>query len=147
MRLFLNGKAATSLIIRHALKAKTLQRPQKSDPGNTKSHRNGGFCAAGPPAGDSSISSLAKTKRWYATNPRGVPEMAQQSSSERLTSISNSICCRHGLAMSHQVLGTRTGKQQTSPVRRLRLRDMALVEMTRCGFSAARNGPVETAGK
>jgi hypothetical protein len=57
-----------------------------------KSHRNGGFCVSGPLAGGGSISSVAKTKRWYATNVRGVPEMARQSSSGRPTSIRNSVC-------------------------------------------------------
>jgi hypothetical protein len=49
---------------------------KKAAPRKHKSHRNGGFCAFRCPlAGGGSISSLAKTKRWYATNVRGIPEM------------------------------------------------------------------------
>jgi hypothetical protein len=66
--------------------------------------------------------------------------MAQQSSSGRSTSCSNSGCYIWLLAIGRQVFGTRTGKQRISPLSRFRLRDMAPVEMARCGFSPARNG-------
>jgi hypothetical protein len=49
----------------------------------------------------------------------------------------NSVCFIFLSAVGHQVFWELTGEQQISPVRRSRLREMALVEMTRCGSSLA----------
>ena len=105
-----------------------------------KSHRNGGFCVSSPLAGGGSISSLAKTKRWYATNLRGVPEMAQRFSLGTPYQHLNSNSINYVLLSAHWSPGFWDTNERTAD---LHCADpvyarMALVEMTRCGVSPAK---------